>query len=405
MILLVIVSSINQSINKLFFLDGVYDFTQLNSETQQYGVFREENDQDLTPLRLNKNFPHLCQSLDPDDLSGYTQQDVDRVNQVLLSIFSQEPTKQTFLEHLARGIAGCYLDKIWSIICGARNSGKGVITDMLIASFGEYVGLFDYNNLLYKKGLGSDEARIKSWLLPMRWCRLIFGNEQNPSVDGEDNNAKMNGVILKSLASGGDAQIARGLYKEPISFAFGGRPFICVNEIPKVVPSDTCESMVLFTLHNKFVDSLTDLTEAELTFMKLKNPEIKHEIKKPNFSNAFIHVILHAYQNHAVANCEVIMNQNIEHRLDQGDDYLFFKTNFEITNQSCDSMTSTELNEFIVFKQHHISDKRIKQILVDQYGLKRNTNIIYKDKPHRGYIGIKMKPIIRTEFESNKTHP
>ena len=255
------------------------------------------------------------------------------------------------------------------------------------------------NNLLYKKSLGCDEAKAKGWLLTLRWCRLIFGNEQNPSNDGEDANAKMNGILLKSLASGGDPQIVRALYQEAISFIFGGRPFICVNEIPQIVPNDACETMSLFTLTNKFVDSLDGLSQAESKFMKLKDPELKNEIRRPDFSNALIYLVLEYYQNKKVVDCDLVKQKTIDHRVDQGDDYLFFKTNFDVTNNNGDKISTIEMIEFMTFKKTKISDKRIKQILVDQYGLKQDSHIIYKEKRGRGYMGLKIKEEFKKEFE------
>ena len=394
-----------QSINKLFFLDGVYDFTQINPQTGKYGLFRSENEDDLTPIRLNKNFPTKINNLnDQSPNNTYDQETEKRVHEVLISFLSTKETKQTFLHHIARGIAGCYEDKNWVVMCGPRNCGKGVATEAIGAAFGEYVGYLDANNLLYKKSVGSDEARAKSWLLPFRWTRLVFGNEQNPSSDGDNNTAKMNGIFLKSLASGGDLQIARGLYQEPISFTFGGRLFLCVNEIPTIVPNDACETMTLFTLTNKFVDTLEGLNQMELKFMKLKDPKIKNEVKTNAFSNALIQIILDHYLPHAVLPCDYVKNKTIEHRVEQGDDYLLFKTNFDLTHLEHDQLSTAELRKYLNFLESNLTDKRVKQILIDQFGLKTDNNILYDGKKSRGYIGIKVKANIKRDYELSKNH-
>jgi hypothetical protein len=56
----------------------------------------------------------------------------------------------TFLQHLARGIAGCYLDKTLSFICGARNSGKGVIIDQTILNYNFVMVVIDVNPIKRK---------------------------------------------------------------------------------------------------------------------------------------------------------------------------------------------------------------------------------------------------------------
>ena len=379
----------HQSIHKMFFLDGVYDFTQYNSETKKYGIFRKETDKDITPVRLNKNFPQR------------NQIDIDRVNDVLNSIFTDENTKITFLQHLARSTGGQYSDKSWSVLVGSRNSGKGVITDALLAAFGEYMTTFDANNLIYKKGLGCDEAKAKSWLLALRWVRLAFGNEINISNGGEDSTAKLNGIILKSIVSGGDYQIAREIYHRPIKFQFGGRLFLCVNEIPQIVPKDACETMTLFTVTNKFVDSVNDLSAAELKFMKLKDPNLKQEIRTKEFSDALIHIIFDNYIETKVIDCDSVRRNTNEHRVDQGDDYLFLKETFDITYIKCDKISSAEIQKIIKFKGIYISPQRIKQILVNQYNLDQDKNIAYGNSKCTGYRGIKLKDSIKKDMMTN----
>ena len=131
---------------------------------------------------------------------------------------------------------------------------------------------------------------------------------------------------------------------------------------------------------------------------------MKNEIKQTNFSNGLIHIVLQHYQNKKVNDCDFVKQKTIEHRVDQGDDYLFFKTNFDMTNQPTDKISTTELKKFITFKENKISDKRIKQILVDQYGLKQDLHIIYKGNRGCGYVGIKIKEKIKKEFEFHESH-
>ncbi len=380
----------HQSINKIFFLDGVYDFTQHNPKTNKYGVFRKENNLDLTPIRLNKKFPQR------------NEKHIEKVDEVISSIFKDEPTKITFLQNISRGIGGRYTDKSWSFLCGPRDCGKGVITDALIAAFDEYVKTFDANNLIYKKGFGGDEAKTKAWMLPLRWARLAFGNEINVSNDGEDSNAKLNGIIIKSTVSGGDKQIARDLYQSPIEFIFAARMFLCINEIPEIVPNDACETMTLFNLKNKFVDSLDGLSTSELKFMKLKDPNLKDKIRTEKFSNALIHIVLDHYIDNKVIECDSVKQDTVAHRIEQGNDYLFFKETFDITHLDADKVSTNELKKIIQWKNVKISDKRIKQILVDQYGLKNDTNIVYEGKRGRGYSGLKIKQSVKTEFNESQ---
>jgi hypothetical protein len=374
------------SLYKIFFKNGVYDFKE--------GKFRSEKIEDMTAIRLDIDFPKETK----------TESDL-RVMEVFMSIFNEKEIVDHFLGILARGLAGCYQDKNYNIIWGPRNCGKGVITEMLQSAFKEYVGIFDANNLLFHQHQNQDEALMKKWIIPLRWSRLVIGNEQNPSSDGEAK-SKMNGILLKSLSSGGDPQVVRGLYESSISFIFGGRIFLFVNEIPMVIPNDTTESVTLFQLKNKFVDSIDGLNENEKKFMILKNAEIKDEVRSLDFSNSLIKLILNSYSS-KIRICKKVTEDTKEFRIDQGDEYSFFKTYFKITNNPEDRVTTEEIKEIATTHKLQLSAQKIKQILNVQYGLKTSDNVRDKEnKRHKGYLGIlkniEEEPSTSKKEESNK---
>lgn len=119
-------------------------------------------------------------------------------------------------------------------------------------------------------------------------------------------------------------------------------------------------------------------------------------------SDALIHVIFDHYVEKKIVNCEEVRKDTIAHQIEQGNDYLFFKETFDITYLDADKLSTSELKKIIEWKELQISDKRIKQILVDQYGVKLGRDIIYETKKCRGYCGIKIKESIKKEFNESK---
>ena len=66
--------------------------------------------------------------------------------------------------------------KLWSICLGERDCGKGVLSDLLSNTFGQYVRSVDANRLKTDKNNG-DEAKKLSWLYHAQFARILLVNE------------------------------------------------------------------------------------------------------------------------------------------------------------------------------------------------------------------------------------
>ena len=101
------------SIGKVFFADGYYDFK--NSAF----VSSVKPDDSLTTIRLSYSFPERDENM------------INEVREnVLNSIFPNPDVRDTFMAHIARGVAGDYEGKDWCVGIGERNSGKGVLVGL-----------------------------------------------------------------------------------------------------------------------------------------------------------------------------------------------------------------------------------------------------------------------------------
>ena len=66
---------------------------------------------------------------------------------------------------------------------------------------------FNAKYLIFNKFGNPDPAKALSWVVDKKDARIIISNE----IDG-DKSTKLNGVFIKSLASGGDAMEGRRLF-------------------------------------------------------------------------------------------------------------------------------------------------------------------------------------------------
>ncbi len=57
-------------------------------------------------------------------------------------------TKQYYF--FSRAIAG-HEDKLWSIMLGSRDSGKGIACDAILTAFDKYIAIFNADSLMFDK--------------------------------------------------------------------------------------------------------------------------------------------------------------------------------------------------------------------------------------------------------------
>lgn len=373
-----------KSKNKLFFEDCVYDF--------KTGEFREETEEDMTPIRIHRKAPKDVDK----EIMNYV---IDVIN----SIFEKEinekhilsPTSKNFIQHIGRAIAGNIEDKDWLIGLGLRDSGKGIITTICRYAFEKYCSEVDANNFINKPRIGNnDEAITKKWLMPLIWSRLIFANE----VDVSNNNEKaiLNGILIKSLHSGGDYQKLRQLYKEEIEFIFGGRCIFFLNEMPDIKPSDACQTMSLFEFPNKFIQPNIYINKQEegslQSFMKRAIPNLKEKVCENKFSDAFVRLVIDNYPKEKVINCKIIEDATNEYRIENGDEVLYFYETFDFSDVKS-YMSSKNILEIVREKFPSISAQKVKTFLTKNVGIEytKHLPITAENKDRVGYKGIKIK--------------
>lgn len=255
------------------FIDGIYSFKDKK-------LFSYEDLPNIHfTYKINRNFPKF-NKIDYDDL----------MNRVIIPIYPDE-TERKYNAHIkARALAGCYEDKKWYGYSGSRNSGKGTETGILRNAFGDFVLEFNAKCLIYNKYGNPEPAKALSWVVDKKDARIIISNE----IDGDDE-TKLNGAFIKSLASGGDAMEGRKLYENTVSFIPQFTMFLCYNKFYEVVPADAKENLEQFEYKSKFVQQ-EELVHG-VPFLKLKDDTIKDFIKEDRIIDAYTLYILNAFTN------------------------------------------------------------------------------------------------------------
>ena len=107
---------------------------------------------------------------------------------------------------------------------------------------------------------------------------------------------------MKTFCSGGDEQEARKNHKDEVNFMIQATPFLCVNDMPEVKPSDALNKCVKFLFASKFVSDgdMTKWGARTLSFTLYKADDTIKEvfIRRPEVCNEFVLILLETYKKH-----------------------------------------------------------------------------------------------------------
>ena len=218
-------SVVKETRGKLCFQNGVLDLAT--------GQFTEDIGSTRTFIQIPGNY-------EPNAVDASVE---TRVEEIIKSIFTDEQYTY-FMRVLSRAVAGHYEDKVWVILLGERNSGKGVIQE-LMQLLGRYCCSIN-------APLESDETDLPKYYGQFfsSGCdkaRVAFSNEAN--TNGTHKKAtRLNGDAIKKFVSVGDVIPARLLHKNTIDYHFTAIPFMCFNSIPDCSRSDAFKTNIMFNM-------------------------------------------------------------------------------------------------------------------------------------------------------------
>lgn len=358
------------TLGKLCFEDGVYDFASRS-------FTKWENVTDVyTTIIINRPFPKRN-----DEMVGQVYE------RVFKSAFGEDEKIADVLKLIARGLAGCVEDKQFGVGMGERNSSKGIVVELCQAAFEGYVNTIKTEYFLMERTGNSDPAKKEGWMMDCEFTRLTFSNEV--TVDVSDKRHKIDGNVIKRFASGGDELISRRLHENSRPFRVQSRMFIMCNDLPPVTPAGAMETMVLINFPYKFV-SKEDMIKP-LPFFRARDETLKHWIKEPEVSNAFIHLILDAYEDTAMVMNKIVRKETLDCREDTGDELMLFRTLFEITKNDNDFIPVSEVHEMLQSRGVNMSAIAIKRRLTSMGSINKPVKPEGTTKTVRSYIRISLR--------------
>ncbi len=166
--------------------DNLLGFTNLVLDLKTY-EFREYKFDDYVTITTGYKW------FDPE------QEEIDKVNELIASIHSDEEIRNFFLEFVSTSLDGKPLEK-FLILNGEGRNGKGLFDDLLLKALGNY-GLIGNCALLFEKaktGANPEKANIDN-------KRIVIFRE--PPKDSKIENASMNEL------TGGGVYSARGCHE------------------------------------------------------------------------------------------------------------------------------------------------------------------------------------------------
>ena len=268
----------DSSLGYLAFRNGVYCF-----KTRMLMPYPLENV--YFTKRINRDFDNC----EPDnDLK------VELMNRVIIPTFPDKEIRDYMLNRFARGLAGKIYDKIWHICIGERNSGKGVMCTLLSSAFECFVQTINAENFLSKPSSNGDAAKSQSWLRSLEFTRLAISNEIQLGLGGK---GRVDGNLVKRMASGGDEVEVRTNYQDEVRIRLQSTLFLCCNDFPPVEPVDAYQTLHSVDFKTKFVPAseISNRGSSCPLHWKAEDKDIKEWIKQERVIDAFIWILLKAY--------------------------------------------------------------------------------------------------------------
>jgi hypothetical protein len=175
-----------------------------------------------------------------------------------LDVFSTEEIARYVLKSLARAIAGETEDKVFFIVKGRTNSGKGLLTLLISKAFFNKFGNINVTNFCQKRTDG-DMTKMDSWKCQTRHKRIGVANEA-PKKRG----CGLNGDAIKR-ASGGDHHTARTNGVDEMTFCMETTFWLFVNDMPSIKDCDEATAERLRVIPRRTSTSSTTSTRPRRT--------------------------------------------------------------------------------------------------------------------------------------------
>ena len=370
---------------KLFFKDKYWDFI----EKAWFPIT------DVIPLTfIKRNAPTF----------NFTDDDIDDFTKNVLNMFANDTDRNLFLQATARGLGGFIEDKKFYVMKGLRNSGKGVLQEQCMASFGDLCCTYD---VPMSKSNNKGDASDRRWVLAVNAHikRIGFTNE-TANIAGKVDLTIDGNELKKVICSGGDIFKARNHYKGEIDVRNNVTTFMFMNDVPKSNPADALENMILFDMPFKFVEK--SMKDDDIMYRE-SDSKIKEKIKtNTKWADIFLYLITKAFKTTQIEFSDMNENNQAEtafvtKEANSSNPIKLFNDAFEkdpngwvSTDDIKKALSKAKLNDVkfgLFLKDRGFQSKRGKEVVLkDSFGcdMKDENGVLKKIKP-TGYAGLSKK--------------
>jgi hypothetical protein len=378
------------SLGKILFLNGHYDFKRGRFLTgRPLGITDKEtintvfengfNPEIVFFYRVDHEYTHFTK----DEFSY-----MDTIKERLFTLPLGVDVGDYLILNLARAFAGDQMKRIIFGL-GSSNTGKGILTKACQLSMGQYCGIFTGENLAHSN-VNNDEAQKMRWAMLLRNKRLIISNELSIKK-------KLDGVIIKKLASGGDTISGRVHGGLETDFIPQFLAMVLANDMPPIKPFDVAMKKrgASFSYTKSFVDEPSN--EYELK----KDHNLDNEMKSLSFQRCFVGILIQSYKTFQDnGRIDVEPSEITESRSNwlgectEIDIITNFQETYEITNDKKDYTKSSDMEAWVNNKNEISYNKFLielkKYITVNGYENVVNGDKKIDKKSKVVWYGIKM---------------
>ena len=361
------------SLGKIQFKDQVYDMVNnrvVNHNPEFYSIKSIERD-----FMKKEDIP---------------KKSFDFIDNILNSNFDPDPkmSKQKseyFLQLIGYAMFGINSERRFIFGLGPSATGKGVLSELVLSTFGSYVITTDPS--IYIRSEYNNSSGPKPEIRRLHAARICWSQEINMTKT-------VDGTKIKSLVSGGDKMSCRTLHKEEVEIRINSLHFCCAQDHPDIVPlDDAVKNRIRYLRFEQVFKRPSDPTYNP-DIDKLIDDTIKAKIiSDDTIKQAFFWRCMEAYARYKAAgglkDPEIIVNDTERQFEDSKTWRSVFEDAFDITRDKDDTIRINEIMKTMEQEGIKISQPEMKRKLKEVLGeFRASVNI----------PGIRYK-----QYEDNKT--
>eukprot|EP00798_Chlamydomonas_sp_ICE-L_P004728 gene4728-biopygen15004 len=289
------------------------------------------------------------------------------MDKLLKSTLGTAGKVDTYLQMIARAMAGEYKDKNWGVMIGERNSGKGLLQTINQNAFGPYVNTIDSSQLMLNAC--ATDVKAQSWVIDCEFSRQTYTNEVK--IDAGNSRVKLDGGLIKKFQSGGDVIKARRNYENEREVRTASRLFMNLNEMPQISAVDVLEQAIVFEFPFKFVTPGQGGSIPWLPFYRESDPSMKVYCGRADVIDAFTWLVLDAHRSSPVQMSSDVQRETYRLRVDEGDELVLVNQYFSVTDSATDIVLLKDIN---AFARDFKMNKKTLQTRLEKMGAIPDTN-------------------------------